>query len=147
MTPTLIGRWQTRVFLMLVLGGPLTLLFMLVFGAFNASDSAGVFKLPLLLAYVIAIGFVWDWLWIYLQGWRWDRDWPLAFQFASGVVEGFAIFGLFAAGVLPGITFADGDAVRFSLHYGTIFWVTYWFMLGPMRVVFPRWRFRGGRIV
>ncbi len=147
MTPTLLGRWQTRVFLMLALGVPITLFYMLAFGAFAAGpDAEGFFKLPLLLVYVNALGFAFDALWIFLQSFRWDRDWPLAFQLFSGITEGAFAFALFASGLLPGAPFADGDALRYALHYGGVFLSSYAFLFGPMRVLFPRWRFRGGRV-
>lgn len=147
MTPTLLGRWQTRIFLLFALGVPITAFYMLVFGAFAMGPSGeGFFKLPLLLLYVNALGLFFDALWIFLQSFRWDRDWPLAFQLGSGVIEGATAFALFASGVLPGAPFESGDSVRYLLHYGTVFLSSYAFLFGPMRVLFPRWRFRGGRV-
>lgn len=146
-TPTLFGRIQTRIFLALFLGLPITVFYMLAFGAFSAGPGAeDFFKLLLLLAYVNALGCLFDTLWIFLQSFRWDRDWPLAFQFGSGLVEGLAAFALFALDALPGVDYSDGDALRFALHYGTVFLCSFAFLIGPMRVVAPRWRFRGGRV-
>jgi hypothetical protein len=139
MTPTLMGRWQSRVVLMLALGAVPTAVYMAAFG-----DTA---KLPLVLAYAIGLGLVWDVLYIAIQSLRWDRDWPYAFQFASGVFEGCVLLALFAAGLLPGLKYEDGDAPVFVVHYGTVFLLTFAFLFGPMRVFFPKWRFRGGRLV
>jgi hypothetical protein len=146
MTPTLMGRWQTRVLLMLVLGALPTVVYMAAFGAFEAGGR-GTWKLPLILAYAIAVGLVWDVPYVAVQSLRWDRDWPYAFQFASGIFEGCVLFGLFAGDLLPGVVYEPGDAWRFALHYGTVFLLTFGFVFGPMRVLFPRWRFMGGRVV
>ncbi|MGK0348682.1 MAG: hypothetical protein ACI855_004774, partial [Myxococcota bacterium] len=35
----------------------------------------------------------------------------------------------------------------FPLHYGIIWLAGFLFVQGPIYVVFPRWRYRGGRIV
>ncbi|CAA9573114.1 MAG: hypothetical protein AVDCRST_MAG88-2540, partial [uncultured Thermomicrobiales bacterium] len=69
MTPTLLGRWQTRFLLLSTIGFVLTLPF-LFFGL-----------TPLInLVLVIAVGFLWDVLWQFLTRLRWDRDWPPAYQ-------------------------------------------------------------------
>ena len=138
MTPTLVGRWQTRLFLQLFVGGPLTAFWTLLFGGP---------KLALLLAYVTALGLALDALYIALQSLRWDRDWPLAFQLAGGCAEGALLFALFRAHALPGAPWGPGDTARFVAHYGSVFAVSSCVLFGPMRVLFPRWRFRGGRVV
>jgi hypothetical protein len=155
MTPTLIGRWQTRVYLLWTVGLLITLFYMAVFGVFNhvIEDPSYVttqtfWKLPLLLFYVTLFGLVWDWLYIYLQSYRWDADWPLAFQFACTLLEGVFVYILFASNLLPFVTYEpQNDWWHYILHYGTIWWVTFWWLFGPMRVMFPRWRFRGGRVL
>jgi hypothetical protein len=35
--------------------------------------------------------------------------------------------------------------VFFLFHYWTVWWATFIMALGPMRIIFPRWRFRGGQ--
>ena len=148
MTPTLTGRWQTRVALLLTVGAAITLLYIIGFDAFGepVGDLAR-WKLPLLLGYVTLLGLVWDGLYVWLQSYRWDRDWPLAYQLFAGLAEGVLVFVLFYGDLLPGISHGPGDGWRFALHYGTVFVTIYLCVLGPMRVMFPRWRFDGGKIL
>lgn len=143
-TPTLAGRWQTRLALALLVGVPLTLLWSLAFGVLSSASPA---KLFVLLGYATALGLLFDPLWIALQNLRWDRDWPLAFQFLGGCLEGSVLFALFSRGWLPGAPWMAGDATRFGLHYGSVLVGMLLVLLGPMRVLFPTWRFRGGRVL
>ena len=46
---------------------------------------------------------------------------------------------------LPGSPRINGTA--FVIHFTTVWIVTWLFVNGPMRVLFLRWRFRGGRII
>jgi hypothetical protein len=133
---------------MTTLGIPITCFYMAIFGVLSLDPSTRAFwKLPALLGYTTLLGLGWDALYIYAQTFRWDRDWPLAFQFFCTLAEGIIIFTLAAIGLLPGVTLTDGDWWRFSLHYGTVWWVTFWWLFGPMRVLFPTWRFRGGELI
>lgn len=133
MIPILIGRWQTRIGLMATVGLLLTLAFA---AAYNSSTPL------ILLAYVIIFGLAWDVLYDVLQRQRWDEDWPPLFALIGGLVEGALIWLLVPVlpGVVPTLTFT-----QFALHYLTVFLVTFALMLGPIRVVLPHWRFRGGR--
>ncbi len=138
MTPTLWGRWQTRIAMLGTLGLLVTALFALAY-----EDRIFIY----VLGYVAAFGLAWDVIFIALQRLRWDRDWPPVFQLAAGVVEGALLFALFEYVGLPGV---DEDIVpldRFVAHYGSVWLVTFMFVQGPMRALFPRWRFSGGRIV
>ncbi len=137
MTPTLGGRIQTRLLVMLLIGLPLTLFWSLVF--FTG-------KLFLIWLYVLLIGFVWDVLYVQIHRSHWDYDWPLAYQFFSGLTEGLGVFLLFWAGLLPFVVYGDGDWWRFALHYGSIWLLSYAWIFGPMRIFSLRWRFRGGEL-
>ena len=143
MTPSLMGRWQTRIALLGTLGLLITVLYMWIFGFLG---NANFWTLPLVLGYVALFGLVWDLIYTYFQGFRWDRDWPLSFVFCQGIVEGILVFILFRFNLLPGLTYHDGDLIRFVLDYGTVWLVTYWWLFGPMRILFPRWRFKGGEL-
>lgn len=148
MTPTLRGRWQTRIALLGTLGLAITAGYMWRIGAWQLGPRQPTFyMLPVLLSYVALIGLLWDLLYVYLQGFRWDRDWPLSFAFFCGIAEGALIFALFRLDWLPGAQYQTGSWRLFLLHYGTVFWVVYWWQFGPMRVLFPRWRFNGGELV
>ena len=147
MTPTLIGRWQTRVALLWTVGAVLTFFYMLLFGAFEQPAGSQVrWELFLLLGYVTLLGLVWDIFYVYLQSYRWDRDWPLAYQFFAGMAEGALVFALFYGGLLTGVLYDPGDGWRFAAHYGTVFLATYLWLYGPMKVLLPQWRFFGGQL-
>jgi hypothetical protein len=148
MTPTLPGRWQTRVALLWTIGLALTALYTWLFGLLDAGwRSPAFWSLVILLGYVTLLGLAWDVLYDFLQGFRWDGDWPLAFHFVCGIVEGLLVFALFRLDLLPGLSYHAGDGWRFLVHYGSVFWCTYWWVFGPMRVLVPRWRFRGGELI
>lgn len=145
MTPTLYGRWQTRFLLLSTVGLATSILFGLDFADMRT---------PLaLLGYVLVLGFGWDVLYNFLQRWRWERDWPPPFQVGAGFVEGALLWGLVNAtfiwrwlGImqLPGV---DGEALSLGMfvgHYGIVWLTTFLAAQGPLRVLFPRWRFRGG---
>jgi hypothetical protein len=140
MTPTLPGRWQTRVLLL----GAVGLVLSLIFGAI-----VGDLRTPLaLLGYVLLLGCYWDAFYHYLQSWRWDRDWPPAFQVAAGLVEGMTIWLLITAsrsmiGYLPGVA-ATLTFQRFVTHYGIVWLAMFLTAQGPLRVLLPHWRHRGG---
>ncbi|MFN8555899.1 MAG: hypothetical protein U0531_00600 [Dehalococcoidia bacterium] len=136
MTPTLMGRWQTRLLVLGTVGLLVTAFLALIW------QSALVF---LVLAYVALFGLCWDVLYIALQKLRWDRDWPIAFQVANGLWEAVFLLVLIKRFGLPGI--ADGIPVaRFAIHYATVWLATFCWIQGPMRALFPRWRFYGGRV-
>ena len=134
MTPTLFGRWQTRTLLLLTIGLVLTLPFIYLYGL-----------TPLLiLGMVLFFGYFWDILYQVLQSWRWDRDWPPAFQFLAGIWE--AIFVFAASSVLG--RFVEVFAVPFLvflIHYGIVWWATFLASQSLMRIIFPNWRYRGGQ--
>ncbi len=144
MTPTLIGRWQTRLLLLGTLGVADTLIFGRLYNDFIT---------PLtLLAYAMALGFIWDFAYNFVQGLRWDRDWPPVFQLIAGIIEGAFLwslvviananwFGLPALyGVSPNITF-----FMFLAHYTTVWLTAFLASQGLLRIIFPRWRFSGGK--
>lgn len=137
MTPSLVGRWHTRFVMLLTLGVAISVVFALIY-----DDSVFFF----VLGYVLAFGFVWDVLYIWLQKWRWDRDWPAAFQIINGLVEGVLIFLLIDGLGLPGIEAGSVPLELFVLHYGLVWLAIFLWVQGPMRVVAPHWRFRGGRL-
>lgn len=138
-TPTLGGRWQTRLALLIALGVPVTALFAL----FYRDAAAALF---LVLLYVALFGVAWDALYLLLQRLRWDRDWPPALQLAGGIAEAALLYTLLSTSGLPGIA---GGSVPFGLFcamYATIWLASFAATQGPLRAIFPRWRFNGGRL-
>ena len=142
MTPTLRGRWKTRIVTLSTLGVVVTAAFA---AGFSGGYPSGVFFA--VLGYVIGFGVVWDVPYIALQRLRWDRDWPAAFQVVSGITEGALLYSVISLSGLPGIDAGSIPLWLFVLHYGLIWLVIFIWVQGPMRVLLPRWRFNGGRIV
>ncbi|MCU0541811.1 MAG: hypothetical protein MUE44_06420 [Oscillatoriaceae cyanobacterium Prado104] len=141
MTPTLFGRWQTRLFLLATVGILVTLPFYL--GLINSKPSSIYFWV---LGYVALFGIGWDMLYIYLQHFRWDRDWPGAFQFIAGIWEAIFVAVLITIIGLPGIPKEDFDLAAFALHYSLVWLAIYLASQTVMRILFPYWRFRGGQL-
>ena len=147
MTLTLAGRWQTRILLFLTVGVLVSLLFGRIYGDFGTYFA--------LLAYMLVLGLALDVIYQRLQRRRWNRDWPAYFQLFTGLLEGALLFWLIqwarASGFptgqgLPGISpsLRDGE---FVVYYFCLWLSVFLGTQGPLRVLFPRWRFRGGRLL
>jgi len=140
MTPTLFGRWQTRLLLLATVGVLVTLPF--AFGITSPNSSSVYFWV---LGYVAIFGIFWDILYNYLQQFRWDRDWPGIFQLLAGIWE--AIFLIIVIKILqlplPGVQ--NLDLNLFVCHYSLVWLGVYLASQTTMRIIFPRWRFRGGQ--
>jgi hypothetical protein len=143
--PTLTGRIQTRIFLLAVVGGLITLIIVpFLPGSAPLGDKYRDGFLVLLS--VAVVGVLWELLYHLLMQWRWEKDWPTLFGLAEGVPEGVLIWILLSAGAIPGIAGTVGG-VAFLIQF-ILVWLGVWLVAnGPMRVPFIRWRFRGGRIV
>ncbi|MBD1851994.1 hypothetical protein [Leptolyngbya sp. FACHB-711] len=139
MTPTLYGRWQTRIFLLCTIG----LLVTWIFASGWAGTPAGSIYYWVLL-YVGIIGLAWDVLYNFLQQYLWDHDWPGLLQFFAGIAEGILIAILFQVDILPHLDRAAFHFRPFVLHYGAVWLAVYLTSWMVMRLLFPRWRFRGG---
>ena len=144
MTPTLLGRWQTRFVLMGTVGAMVTVMF-----SYRLGDYLTPFAI---LGYVTALGFIWDIVYNHYQLRRWDQDWPPIFQLITGISEGILIGLLiilwprFSGVGLPFIS-SDLAVTIFMLHYSSVWAMTFIMTQGPLRVLFPNWRFFGGQIL
>lgn len=139
MTPTLLGRWQTRLLLMGTVGLLLTLFFC---GGVFGNPASGVYFS--ILIYLILFGLGWDCLYIFIQGFRWDQDWPAALQWLAAIWE--AIFFIIVRNLL-GIELPlteDFEVGWFILHYLVVWLAVFTASQSLMRLLFPRWRFHGG---
>jgi hypothetical protein len=145
MIPTLIGRVQTRLVLLAVVGGLVTLvvgLFLPVAAPLPQRYRDGF----LVLATVAVLGIGWECLYHLLMQWRWEKDWPTLFGLVTLVPEGLLIWVLLSAGAIPGIA-GSVSAPAFCLLFLAV-WLAVWLVAnGPMRVPFIRWRFNGGRLI
>lgn len=142
MTPTLFGRIQTRIFLVVFVGVPWTLLI----GPLLPVDAplSDVYRITLrALAIVLVLGvFVFEPIYHFLQQFRWEKDWPAMFVLLEAIPEGIAV-----RLALPAVVDLPIPEASFWIHFGTTWLVLFLFVHGPIRVLFLRWRFRGGRII
>jgi len=135
-TPVIQGRWETRVYLLGFVGIPVSIIFAILFQDIS----------PLaLLGYLLIIGSALDVVYDLYQRFRWDNDWPPVLHLLSGILEGALLWTLIhnvnVPAVNPGITLE-----QFVMHYATT-WIAIFIVLwGPMKILFPRWRFLGGRL-
>ena len=132
MTPTLIGRWQTRLWLMAIIGSLVTILL-----------GGGQIRW-LILGYVILLGLGWDLLYTYWQSFHWDRDWPPTHQLLAGLLEGTLLWLLIWFNQLPALT-APPTFTNFLAHYGFVWLATFLASQSLLRIIYPRWRYRGGQ--
>lgn len=139
MTPTLLGRWQTRLLLLATVGVLATLPFAIA----SATIQVALIFFSI-LGYVAVFGIGWDCLYNFLQTFRWDRDWPAAFQLAAGIWEGIFLSIVLKTIGLPGIDRSIPLGL-FWLHYSLVWLAVFTASQTFMRVIFPRWRFRGGQ--
>ncbi len=144
MVPTLIGRIQTRLVLLAVIGGLVTLV--IVPALPGSAPLADKYRDGfLVLATVAVLGVLWECVYHFLMQWRWEKDWPTLFGLVTLVPEGALVWILLSAGAVPGIV-GTVSAAAFVIQFLAI-WVCVWLVAnGPMRVPFIRWRFRGGRV-
>lgn len=145
MVPTLFGRVQTRIFLLALVGGLVTLAIAPVL-PLPGSTSEQYRMTFIVLATVAVLGVLWEIVYHVLMQWRWEKDWPTLFGLITLVPEGVLVWVLLRAGVVPGIAAAP-PAAAFVIHF-LVVWLAVWLVAqGPMRVPFIRWRFHGGRIL
>lgn len=136
MTPTLVGRIQTRLGLALLPGVLLALLLAALLSGLTVAGSL------VSLAGITLLGLGWEVLYHLLQQRRWDRDWPTPFALGSGLPEG--VVSWFALG-LVGV--APASFGTHALFFGILWLVTFLVVQGPMRVLAPHWRLQGMRVV
>lgn len=144
MLPTLFGRIQTRIFLIVVIGG---LWAILIGPLLPGSESLGEKYRAMyeVLAIVVVLGVAWEFIYHGLQQFRWEKDWPTLFGLVLGLPEGIVAFVVAKSGILAGVENISGTA--FLVGFGTTWLVTWLFVNGPMRVFSVHWRFQGGRLL
>ncbi|MEZ0578650.1 hypothetical protein [Nocardioides sp. MH1] len=158
MLPTLNGRLQTRIFMLVVFGGIITFLITPVLpdGAPGVPGFDGTFYriTYVILATVLVLGILWELLYHLIQQFRWEKDWPTMFGLITILNEGALVWLLLELGLVPGMPdgFYDYDLPSsffwaFFVDF-TVIWIVIWLWTnGPMRVPLVKWRFFGGRIV
>ena len=142
MTPTLVGRIQSRLFLLFTVGLLWTFVVVPVLPRFGAplGEVYGITITAIILTAVLGIG--WELLYHLIQQYRWEKDWPILFGLLTGFNEGVVVYALLIALFTPAPRFPT-----FFVHFVTT-WVLVWLVaVGPFRLFLLRWRFRGGRIL
>ena len=145
MVPTLLGRIQTRLVLLAVVGGLVTaaLAPLLPVPAPLADRYQAAY---VVLAAVAALGLGWELIYHVVMQWRWEKDWPTLLGLLTIVPEGILVWVAVRAGWLPGLP-GPVPLDGFALDLATV-WLAVWLVAnGPLRVPFVRWRFRGGRFL
>jgi hypothetical protein len=152
MIPTLNGRIQTRIFLVLFIGIPWTLIITpflpnnrdLIPGSSLLDTYKTTFTV---LGIVLAMALiVWEWLYHFLQQFRWEKDWPVMFSLFLVIPEAIVAKVIFNALDIGEKFNATATDATFWWHIGTTWLVMWLFVLGPIKIFFIRWRFNGGRI-
>jgi len=144
MLPTLNGRIETRIFMLVVFGGLITLVLTPVLP--GDPDYRTTY---IILAAVLVLGIVWELIYHGIQQFRWEKDWPTMFGLITAVNEGALVWLLLDLELVPGIDYpSDGVPFwAFFIDFAVIWFIVWVWTNGPMRVPFIRWRFFGGRIV
>ncbi|HEX9625292.1 MAG TPA: hypothetical protein VF979_13015 [Streptosporangiaceae bacterium] len=148
MLPTLGGRIQTRIILLAIVGGIVTAIItpFLPLGA-NVTMSQAYKTTFIILAAVIVVGIVWEFIYHLIMQWRWEKDWPTFFGLITCINEGIVIWLLLHFGLIPGIAKGSVPTSAFVIDFLAV-WIVFWIWVnGPMRVFNIRWRFFGGRLV
>ena len=139
MTPTLLGRWQTRIFLLFTVGFVVTLPFVFSQGRFQPN-----FIYFWILFYLGLLGLIWDILYNFLQQFFWDRDWPGVMQLLAAIFEAIVLILIIKFWGLPYINPDRFQLHLFITHYSVVWLSIYFSSWTLMRLLFPQWRFRGG---
>ncbi len=145
MTPVLLDRLQTRIFVTLFPGLLWTLIVTPVAALFvpGRPALADVYELTLKALVVVGVvGVLWEVVYHALQQFRWEKDWPALFGLFNGINEGLSTYLVLRAN----LGFAP-PVVAFLVHFVSTYLVIWLWVNGPMRVMFIRWRFRGGRLL
>lgn len=145
MVPTLFGRIQTRLFLLAVIGGLVTVALAPVLPV-DAPIAQRYQATFIVLATVAVLGVGWELVYHLLQQWRWEKDWPMLFGLVTLIPEGLLVGILATRELLPGLP-GPVPAPAFVIHFLVVWLVVWLFASGPMRVPFIHWRFRGGRLL
>jgi hypothetical protein len=146
MLPTLSGRIQTRLLLFFIIGLPATFLW-----SWYNEARLPIISFPyIMLVSVLLVGLLLDPVYIYLQGFRWDQDWPFAFQLASMIFEFGVVIGIIMYSrhpYIPAVALRTNDDLLFiSSHFVSVLIPSFLLLLGPLQVFLVRWRYKSGEL-
>jgi hypothetical protein len=141
MTPTLAGRWQTRLLIFVVVGLPVTWLY-----ALYLDLEEGFFDPFVFLTALLFVGLLLDNVYNHIQRFRWDNDWPFAFFLFFGICEFLITLGLLNAGVLdPFLVYRIPNDTAL-VHFSWVFFFSFLAVLAGIQIFLIRWRYKGGEI-
>jgi hypothetical protein len=156
--PTLNGRLQTRIFLVVFVGTVWTIIVTPFVALFVDGDPelSDVYKVTFtILALVLVLGIVWEFIYHGIMQFRWEKDWPTLFGYATVINEAIVVWivaqalatepepgGVEWRELLSGLT-----VTPFLIHIVSTWIVLQLFASNLLRPIFPRWRYRGGRIL
>ena len=171
MTPTLLGRVQTRLFLLATVGVIWTIILVPFLPHALASDMSmsGNYGMTMLrnmqmvssgqpstlsmdyqmafvaLGLMAGLGVLWDLAYHGLQQRRRDQDWPPLLWLFSAVPEAILLwFALRWVGTTRGtLTPGSSDFPMFAMQFATTWLLVWLIVLGPMRMFSVRWHLCG----
>lgn len=144
MLPTLNGRIQTRIILLLTVGAIWTAIITLVLPT-HAPLGASYRTTFTVLLMITVLGVLWEFVYHGIQQFRWEKDWPTIFGLLTGIPEGLLVWFLIAGGAIPWIDSLPGPA--FAIDFATTWLVVWLWANGPQRVPSIHWRINGGRLI
>jgi uncharacterized membrane protein YphA (DoxX/SURF4 family) len=152
--PTLNGRIQTRIFLIVVVGGIWTLIITPLVRLFVEGDPtlSQTYRVTFeILILTLVLGIIWEFIYEGLMQFRWEKDWPTMFGWLTGISEGIVVY--YMADYL-GATSPEWRAylsavtpLPFFIHFASTWIVIQLFATNIMQIIFIRWRFKGGRLI
>lgn len=146
MTPTLNGRLQTRIFLIVVIGSLWTAIITPVLPGMGPLGET--YRITYTILAVVGVaGILWELLYHLLQQFRWEKDWPTLLGLITAVNEGIVTWLIVDLGFAPGIEAGEVPLSAFLVHFLTTWLVIFLYGNGPMRVPFLRHRYKGGRLL
>ncbi|MFI9504082.1 hypothetical protein [Nocardia sp. NPDC052566] len=147
MLTTLNGRIQTRILALGVIGFIVALIItpVLPTGSLTIGQAYRV-TLSVLLATII-VGVLWELLYHFLQQFRWEKDWPTMFGLLTIINEGALMWVLVHNTTIVLPRALHPSLTAFLIQF-IVTWIVFWVIVnGPLRLMFHRWRFQGGRFL
>ena len=147
MIPTLLGRIETRIFALGLIGSIAQLIFSPFLPNTNGAPLGTLYKITFaILIATIVLGIVWEFIYHALMQFRWEKDWPTLFGFVTIINEGAVVWAVIKANLVPGVP-KQLPFSTFAVDFVIVWMLTFLFVNGPMRVPFVFWRHRGGRLI
>ena len=142
MTPTLRGRMETRVVLVATVGVVMSIAWFPLLWLGADGFGSQILALGVGLGLLMVPGLLWELLYHAGQQLRWDRDWPLLLAVVAGIPE-----LLLATWIATKVGTSPFNLAEAAIHLGSVRVASVVLSAGPLRVLVPQLRYRGGRLV